>query len=216
MEKVIMFLADGFEEIETITIADVLRRGGVNIETMSINNNKIVKGAHNINVEADNIINKNDLSECQMIILPGGGLGTENLKKSELVNEVVQYFCNNNKYVAAICAAPTVLGVKGILKGKKAVCYPGMESQLQGASVSKENVVKDENIITSKGPATAMEFSFFLLKLLKGENICQSVKSEMLYNWIWANIDGSVFEVIFVIPKKLQASSTISLSMLYI
>lgn len=180
MKNVVLFLADGVEEVEAITVIDILRRGDVEIKTMSISKSLIVEGSHKVNIKADLLFDKEIAENADMIILPGGGVGTDNLKKHKELNEVVEYFVKNNKYTAAICAAPTVLGVKGLLTGKKAVCYPGLEEQLKQAEIGNDNVVIDGKIITSKGPGTAMEFALKILEILKGTEVCESVKSGLL------------------------------------
>jgi len=179
-DNVIVFLAEGFEEVEALTVVDFLRRANISVKTMSISAERIVNGAHNIKVEADVAFDKNTALLSKMIILPGGGVGTDNLKKHQGINEIIEYFNKNNKMISAICAAPSVLGIKGILKGKTAVCYPGFESQLEGASIGKNNVEVCENIVTSKGPGTAAEFALKLVQILKGNEIYESVKSGLL------------------------------------
>ena len=181
MSEVILFLADGFEEIEALSVVDILRRGHVDIKTMSIKDFAEVNGKSNINVAADMCFNKNAALEADMIVLPGGGLGTENLKNNSDVTDIIKSFSENNKYIAAICAAPSILGVIGILNGKKAVCYPGFEPQLVGAEVANESVVKDGNIITSKGPGTAVDFAFCILETLRGKECAEEVKSGFIY-----------------------------------
>lgn len=180
MSDVVIFLADGFEEIEALTVVDVLRRGGIDIETVSIMGRLNVMGAHNIEVKADRLFENVDYKGVAMLVLPGGGVGTENLKKHSGVNDLCKSFAEDKKYVCAICAAPSVLGVKGLLKGKTAVCYPGFEEQLEGASIGKNTVEKDGKFITSKGPGTAAEFALALLRELKGGETADKVKSGML------------------------------------
>jgi len=179
-DNVIVFLAEGFEEVEALTVVDFLRRGNISAKTMSISAEKIVNGAHNIKVEADMVFDKNTALSSKMIVLPGGGVGTENLKKHQEVNEIIEYFNKNNKMISAICAAPSVLGVKGILEGKTAVCYPGFEPQLKGALIGKNNVEVCKNIVTSKGPGTAAEFALKLVQILKGNETYESVKIGLL------------------------------------
>lgn len=181
MSKVVLFLADGFEEIEALSVVDILRRGNVDIKTMSIKNSVEVVGKSGITVMSDICFNKKAALDADMIVLPGGGLGTENLKNNHEVENIIKIFFENNKYIAAICAAPSILGIIGILNGKKAICYPGFESQLEGAEIVNENVVKDGNIITSKGPGTAADFAFCILDALKGEKCAEEVKKGFIY-----------------------------------
>jgi len=181
MEKVILFLADGFEEVEALTVVDILRRGNVDVSTMSINDKIEVVGKSGIKVFADMIFDKNIALESKMVVLPGGGGGTENLKNSENVVDIIKYFSDNNKNISAICAAPSVLGINGILDGYKAICYPGFEKLLDGAQIVDENVVCDRNIITSKGPGTAMDFALAILKVLKGAETEKNVRAGLIY-----------------------------------
>ncbi len=182
MSSVILFLADGFEEIEALSVVDILRRGNVDIVTMSINSKIDVIGKSNIKVMADRTFDKNLALKAEMIILPGGGVGTENLKNSKDIIDIIKNFSDNNKMISAICAAPSILGINGVLKGYKAICYPGFEKVLEGAEIINENVVRDRNIITSKGPGTAIDFALAVLKSLKGESCEEDVRKGLLYN----------------------------------
>lgn len=180
MSGVVVFLADGFEEIEALTVVDVLRRGNVELTMVSITDRLEVMGAHNIEVKADRLFDMAAECKADMLVLPGGGVGTQNLKEHTGVNEVCKNFVQNDKYVTAICAAPSVLGVKGLLKDKCAVCYPGFEPQLEGAIIGTKNVVADGKIITSKGPGTAADFALTLLAVIKGADIADKVRAGML------------------------------------
>lgn len=181
MNKVVIFLADGCEEIEALTPIDVLRRGGVDVIGVSISGDKVIKGAHGINFMADDIFDNIDFDAVDMAVLPGGLIGRNNLMAHKGVNDICLSFSNKGKYIAAICASPSVIGEIGILNGKRAICYPCFESQLKGAVITDENVVKDGNIITSKGPGTALEFSLALLETIKGRAVSESVAAGMLY-----------------------------------
>ena len=180
MKKVIVFLADGFEDCEAVATVDLLRRAGVDVKTASIMENRKVKSAHDIIVMADIMAQDADFAEADMIILPGGGGGTENLKKSELVRQQCLSFAKD-KMVAAICAAPTVLGELGILEGKKATCYPGCEEGLKGAEYTQETVTVDENIITGRAPGAAYAFGLELIKILEGEEASEAVRSAIVF-----------------------------------
>ena len=169
MAKVIAFLADGFEEIEALTPVDILRRGGVEVVTVSISDRKTVAGSHGINVEADKVFSEADIDSADLLFLPGGKKGTENLDGCEPVKEKIREFLAAGKYVSAICAAPTVLGHMGVLNGKKATCYGGLEGQLTGAVTSTDSVVTDGNIITSRGMGTSLDLALELLKLFTDE-----------------------------------------------
>jgi 4-methyl-5(b-hydroxyethyl)-thiazole monophosphate biosynthesis len=182
MSRVVVFLAEGFEEIEALTVVDVLRRGNVEVESVSVSDKIKVTGAHNIEVKADRLFDKTKEESAEMVVLPGGYNGMLNLKAHSGVNEVCAYLAEKDKYVTAICAAPSVLGVKGLLKGKRAVCYPGFEEQLEGAEIGRadEKVVVDGRFVTSKGPGTAADFALTLLALLAGEETADKVKAGML------------------------------------
>lgn len=181
MNKVAVLLANGCEEIEALTVIDVLRRGGVDVRGVSINSELLIKGSHNIHFMADELLSEQDPDMFNMVVLPGGLCGRNNLYASRAVCKLLESFSKDGKYVAAICAAPTVLGRLGLLEGKRATCYPSMEGELKGASVKMdENVVIDGNIITSQGPATAMEFSLELLRVLCGEEIMLKVRDGLL------------------------------------
>lgn len=181
MSKVYLFLADGFEEVEALTAVDILRRGGVEVKTVSIMDSLTINGSHGIKVEADLMFDKKGYADADMLVLPGGGKGTQNLKEHKGLNGILIKAEAEGKYLAAICAAPSVLGLAGILDGKKAVCYPGFELQLIGATIGNENVVKDGKIITSRGAGTAMDFALKLLETLEGEEVMKKIKADILY-----------------------------------
>ena len=158
MAKTGIFLADGFEEIEALTVVDLLRRAGIDITTYSIMGKKQVMGSHNIAVEADELLENCDFDALDMVILPGGMPGTRNLDECKALTDAVVAFNGAGKTLAAICAAPTVYGRLGLLKGKKACCYPGREGDLIGADVQMSEVTVDGNFITSRGMGTAIPF----------------------------------------------------------
>lgn len=181
MKKAFVFLATGFEEVEAITIIDILRRGEVDVQTVSVSDSLQVNGAHGIPVIADSLFSETDFGLGNMVILPGGLPGATNLLEYEPLIQLIAEFNRLGKYVAAICAAPMVFGKMGILKGKKAISYPGFEQYLEGATITTEKVVVDGNIITSRGPATASDFSFKLLELLKDADTAKQIASGMLF-----------------------------------
>ena len=176
---VYVFFADGFEEIEAVTIVDVLRRGGVDVATVGIGSRSIT-GTHGLRIETDIADTEAADEGIEMIVLPGGQPGTDNLGRSATVARLIGECLAAEKWVAAIFAAPMVLGQAGVLQGRRAVCYPGCEGALTGAQLSGDNVVRDGNIITSKGPGTAMEFALALLMALKGEAAAAEVAAGML------------------------------------
>jgi len=165
--KVYMFFADGFEEIEALTSIDLLRRAGVDAVMVSVKGELMVVGSHDIKVTVDELF-KDDIEEYSdgdMLILPGGP-GHAKLMGHEGIRELLFEYRNKNKKIAAICAAPSILGMNGLLKGKKATCFPGYEDKLLGATVTNDKVVVDGNIITSRGMGTSMEFALAIVEEL--------------------------------------------------
>lgn len=175
-----VFLADGFEEIEAITPIDLLRRSGKEVVTVGVGGNVIV-GSHKIPVTADVSAEELILSDkIEMIVLPGGMPGTLNLEKSESVQKAIDYCTENNIYIAAICAAPSILGHKGLLKGKTAVCYEGFETQLEGAEIGSSFVESDGNIITARGAGVAVRFGLKLVEKLISEEASKRLAEAIL------------------------------------
>lgn len=177
---VIVFLADGCEEIEALSVIDTLRRGNVEVKGVSISDSLVVKGAHGIDFMADCLFQEINFDRAEMVVLPGGLGGRNNLMADKNVVTVCKKFNELGKYVTAICASPSVLGENGILQGRKATCYPGFEEQCRGAEILGDRVVKDGNIITSKGPGTAFEFAVELLRALKGDEAAENVAQGLL------------------------------------
>ena len=164
-----VFLANGFEEIEALAPVDFLLRAGVNVKTVGVSG-KFCRGAHGINVEADILLEDVVLDEnVQGIILPGGMPGAENLNNSEDVQKAIDYCAENGKIIGAICAAPFILGRKGLLNGKNATCFPGFEDELEGASLVESGVIIDGNIVTAKGAGVAWEFGAAICSIITGE-----------------------------------------------
>lgn len=178
---VYVHLAEGFEEIEALTIVDVLRRADIDVKTVSVSGGRMVKGTHGVNVEADMVYDDVDYEKCEMIVLPGGLPGATNLQEHEGLSRHIKCFAENGKKIAAICAAPMILGKYGVIDGKKATIYPGMESELTGAQSVDENVVIDGDIITGMGPALAMEFALALVESLKGSKVREDVAAGLLF-----------------------------------
>lgn len=178
---VYLFLANGFEEIEAVVPIDILRRAGVEVKTVSVNDGLEVEGRSRIKMVADCTIKDIDVAGFEMAILPGGQPGTSNLESCGKIREAIKYGMDNGKWIAAICAAPTVLGKAGYLEGKEAVCYPGCEGDLKGAVIGEEAVARCGNIITSRGAGTAMDFAFELVTVLRGEKTAADIKSQVVY-----------------------------------
>ena len=176
---VYVHFAEGFEEIEAVTIVDVLRRAGVETKSVSMTGDLNVRGSHGIPVRADILFENANYNNCVMIVLPGGMPGSKNLQDHKGLASNINSFAQNNKYLAAICAAPMVFGKMGILEGKNATIYPSMEENLIGANVKADRVVIDGNIITSKAPGTAMEFSLALVGILKSKEEAKKLGESM-------------------------------------
>jgi 4-methyl-5(b-hydroxyethyl)-thiazole monophosphate biosynthesis len=176
-----VFLAEGFEEIEALTPVDCLRRAGKTVQTVGIGG-RTVTGSHGIAVTAD--LSEDEVrldDDLEMVVLPGGMPGTLHLSESETVRKAVTYTYENDRFTAAICAAPSVLGDMGLLKGKTAVCYPGFEPRLTGSIPGHAPAVRDGKIITGRGPGAAMDFALLLVAALTDENTAKTLASQMVY-----------------------------------
>lgn len=180
--RVIVFLADGFEEVEALTTVDYLRRMDIEAETVSITQNKEVKGAHDIPVLSDKKIDQIDnVDQYDGVVIPGGLPGATNLRDNPKVIDIVKRVNGNQKLTAAICAGPIVLERAGIIGGKKITSYPGFEDQLSGGIYQEQSVVRDGNIITARGPALAVDFAIEIVKYLLGEGKADELKAGILY-----------------------------------
>ncbi len=181
MKKVAVILADGYEESEAVTLIDVLRRGDIKSVVVGYDGINVI-GAHGIKIVADTDFSEFKVSDFDMILLPGGFKNNEILSKSEKFHKILREFDDKKLKIGAICAAPWVLGSAGVLKNSY-TCYPGFEKKinLAGFAGDKSNVVRDENVMTSRGPATAMEFALAIVKDLAGENVYNEVKAGLLF-----------------------------------
>lgn len=177
---VYVMLADGFEEIEALAVVDILRRGDVKVKTVSVYNQDKITGAHGIIVVPD-IAFPELKNDAEMIVLPGGIPGTPNLQAHSALTELLCKEYAKGTYIAAICAAPMILGELNFLQGKTATCYPSFEKHLIGANCSINRVCVDGNIITSRGAGTAHDFAFTLLSLLKDKTKSDEIRGAMLY-----------------------------------
>jgi 4-methyl-5(b-hydroxyethyl)-thiazole monophosphate biosynthesis len=177
---VYVFLADGFEEIEALTPIDILRRGGVDVKTVGVTG-MTVTGSHKIAVSADIALSDIDIDTALMIVFPGGQHGTDNLKADPKIAAMLQTAAAKGIYIAAICAAPSILGEAGLLEGKEAICFPGFEKALKGANISQHSVVQDGQFITAKGAGVAAKFGFKLLSLLTDTDTAARIRSVMQY-----------------------------------
>ncbi|MBR2021974.1 MAG: DJ-1/PfpI family protein [Clostridia bacterium] len=178
---VLLFLADGFEEIEALTQVDYLRRAGIEITTVGVNG-EYATGTRNIVVKADTTLDRIDYTDdVEMVILPGGLGGMNGMKSSEKVCSIVKKAEKDGKFVTAICASPTIFAHLDMVKGKKCVCYPGMENELieAGGIYTDEPVVKDGTMITARAAGASEEFSFELIRVLKGEDAAEKVRKSI-------------------------------------
>lgn len=178
--SVYVHLATGFEEIEALAVVDILRRAEISVETVSVTGDRMVMGTHDIPVLADILIEDGDYDNCEMMVFPGGFAGTTNMANHEGLLMKLREFTDKGKWVAAICAAPIILGELGLLDGKEATCYPGLERHLFGATIKPDNVVVYDNYVTSKGPATALEFAVKLVELLKDKDVAKEIADALL------------------------------------
>ncbi|MBN2484843.1 MAG: DJ-1/PfpI family protein [Bacteroidales bacterium] len=185
MKKAFVHFAEGFEEIEALTIVNVLRRAEIPTEMVSVTGVRQVAGAHGIKITTDVVFDDVDYTDSAIVILPGGMPGSKNLQEHKGLAEVLIAKAGNNEPLAAICAAPMVLGGLGILKGKEAVCYPGFEQQLTGAKIQAGSTTKAGNIITGRGPGAALNFSLEIVALLKGKQLADTLAKGMLVE-TWA------------------------------
>lgn len=181
MIKACVFLADGFEEIEGLTVVDILRRAGIVAETVSVMESRQITGSHGISVEADHLFEETCISDADMLVLPGGMPGTLNLKAHEGLRKQILSFDRQGKYLAAICAAPTILGELGLLKGKRACAYPSFEEGLDCDKVLEVPVVTDGNITTGRGMGAAIPFALALTEILCGKEKAEEIRKSIVY-----------------------------------
>ncbi|MGN0288714.1 MAG: DJ-1 family glyoxalase III [Lachnospiraceae bacterium] len=176
-----VFFGEGYEEIEALTVVDLLRRAGISVQMISITGSEKVTGSHHIQVVMDTVLEQVDFQEIDMIVLPGGMPGTLNLEACKPLMEQVKAFHAEGKPIAAICAAPTVFGHLGLLKDQPACCYPGMEADLTGARVTTEPVAKGDQIITSRGMGTAIEFGLAIIEYFQGSQAAEEMAEKIVY-----------------------------------
>lgn len=182
MAQAYIFLAPGYEEVEMLTVVDMVRRAKLEIEMVSITDQKEVTSSHNVTVTADKLFEEADITAAQMLILPGGMPGTVNLGEYEpLCRQLQAFAADGNKWVAAVCAAPTVLGNLGILDGRKATCYPGCAEKLICGEYLEQPVVRDGNVITSRGMGTCIEFAGEIITALKDRETADQIKTAIVY-----------------------------------
>jgi 4-methyl-5(b-hydroxyethyl)-thiazole monophosphate biosynthesis len=180
--EVFLFLAQGFEETEVVATLDVLIRGGLEVTSVSITGKRVVEGAHGIFVIADQLFEEADFSQGDLLILPGGQPGTDHLNAHAGLKSLLVNYHNEGKWLAAICAAPLVLGELNLLRGRQATVYPSYEDRLLGAVVSDLPLVKDGKIITARGPGYVFDFALAIVSELQGRDRAEEVAEGLLYN----------------------------------
>ncbi|MDO4159625.1 MAG: DJ-1/PfpI family protein [Prevotellaceae bacterium] len=181
MAKVYEFLGTGFEDIEALIPLDIMRRGGVDFKLVSITGNKVVESSHGVKIEADLLFEEADLSDADLLMLPGGLPGADNLNAHEGLKKALVEQNEKGKLIGAICAAPLVLGGLGLVKGKRATCYPGFEKFLTGAEYTQELFTVDGNIITGEGPAATLPYAYKLLSILTNEETSRGIQDGMMF-----------------------------------
>jgi protein deglycase len=180
MKLIALFLAPGFEEIEAVSIIDVLRRAGFPVTTVSVSGDRLVTGSHEITIMADHIFQEYDPKGTDMIILPGGMPGTVHLYSHTGLMDLIKKFATEKKPIGAICAAPMILGNMGILNGKEATCFPGFEKYLEGAKVKDKKIVTYDHIITGKGPGCAIEFALGVITMLSSKENSDKIRKTLM------------------------------------
>ena len=183
MAKVYAFLADGLEEVECLAVVDVLRRSGVEVTLVSVTGDRKVTDSHGIELGTDALFEDVDPDVADVLFLPGGMPGTNNLKAHMGLRAAVECANKQGRRIAAICAAPSILGSMGLLKGRTATCYPGFEDQLTGVSYTSQGVVTDGNITTGRGLGFALDMGLELIRLLQGPQQAQKIAAAIQYNW---------------------------------
>lgn len=176
-----VFFATGYEEIEALTVVDLLRRAEIEVKMVSVTGDRQVTGSHGIGVQMDALLEEIDFETMEMLVLPGGMPGTLGLEACKPLMEQVKAFHRAGKPIAAICAAPTIFGHLGLLEGQPACCYPGMEGELKGAIVTKEPVAKGDKVITSRGMGTAIAFGLAILEQFQGSEAAQGMAEKIVY-----------------------------------
>ena len=183
MKRIAIFMADGFEEIEGLTVVDILRRAGIEIDMVSISGRFEVHGSHGIDIRADKVLADIDKSSYDMLVLPGGKVGTENLEKCDELLDMIGNYYGSGKYIAAICAAPSIFAHRGFLMGKRATSHPGFESHLAegGATITHNPVEIDSGIITGQGMGASIEFALTITEIMAGKETADSIAEAIVY-----------------------------------
>jgi len=180
MKKAAIFFAPGFEETEALTPADVLNRAGTDVELISVTEEKNVTGSHNLTVVCDRVFEGAPIEDKDIIILPGGIIGVNNLKANSKLLELIKDYNSRKKWIGAICAAPVIIGEMGMLKGRKATCFPGFEHHMKGAHHYPIPAITDGHIITGRGIGAAMEFSLEIVANFYGPEKASDLREKMV------------------------------------
>ncbi len=178
---VYVFLANGSEEVESLAVVDILRRGGVEVKTVSTTGSEYIESSHGITIKTDTQIETEGFADAELLVLPGGMPGATNLNDNAKVRQLLTAQAAKGGRIAAICAAPMVLGGLGLLKGRRATCYPGFEKYLDGATYTAELVTTDGNITTGRGPAATLPFAYSLLEAFVGKKATDELRDGMIY-----------------------------------
>lgn len=182
MSRIGIFFAEGYEEIEALTVVDLARRAGLTIDMISVNGDREVTGSHGISVKMDKIFSEADFDGLDMLVLPGGMPGTKNLEScQELMEKLDEFYASKDKYVAAICAAPSIFGHRGYLKGRRATSFPDFEGHLEGAEVTHGAAEVDGNVITGRGMGCAIPFGLAIVELFLGKNAADALAEKIVY-----------------------------------
>ena len=176
------FLATGFEDIEALAPVDIMRRAGLQVQTVSITGQPVVVSAHGVGIVADRLLADVDFSDAELLFLPGGLPGATNLDACEPLREALRrHYFDCGRHVAAICAAPLVLGHLGILEGKRATCYPGFEKELTGAQYTAARIEEDDRVLTGNGPGAAFKLGYAVVARMAGTDVAQQLRQGMMY-----------------------------------
>ncbi len=181
MSKVCIFFAEGYEEIEALTVVDLLRRSGIDTAMVSVTGDRTVTSSHGVPVVMDSLFAETDFSDTEMLVLPGGMPGTKNLEACAPLMALVDEFYQKGKYVAAICAAPSILGHRGMLKGRRACSFPEFESHLEGAEVTHGSVEIADKVITARGMGCAIDFGLAITAVFQGRDAADALAKKIVY-----------------------------------
>ena len=181
MAQALIFLATGYEEVEMLTVVDLLRRSKISIDMVSVTGSLEVTSSHNVTIKADKLFEQADFEEAKMIILPGGIPGTPNLLAYQPLTDKIKEFASQKKWLSAVCAAPTVYDELGLFQGRKATCYPSFADKLKDASYVKQPVVVDDIFITSRGAGTTIEFAAAIVERFAGKAAADEVLKAIIY-----------------------------------